>query len=272
MGLLKTVTASLVTYNSNVKSAPVTNVVDYRVYKMSSVEKAWYILQAAAFLFVIGCIFFGNVPLALMMSLGSFWYPRYKIIELVKRRQQELNLQFRDCLYSLASALNVGLALENAFKAAYKDLQVIYCDDNIHILRELMLINRRLEINEPIEFCLADLAERSGLEDIRSFVDTVIICKRCGGNLVEVTKSSSNIIRDKIDICNEIKVSLSRQKYEQKILNIMPVVFIGLMKFGGGGYMDPLYSSFKGYLLMTAALMILGSSYIISQKIFNFKV
>ncbi len=247
-------------------------VTDYRRYEMNYWEKGWYILLAAAFLFTIGIIFFSNILIALIISLGSLWYPRYKSLELTKKQQQELNLQFRDALYSVASALNVGLSLENAFRAAYKDLQIIYNDENTYILKELMLITRRLEINEPIEACLTELAVRSGLDDIYSFVDTVIICKHCGGNLVEVAKNSSNIIRDKIDICNEIEVSLARQKYEQKILNAMPIVFIGLMKFGGGGYMDPLYTSYKGYLLMAAALTILAVSYIISRKIFDFKV
>lgn len=245
---------------------------DYRRYEMNHREKLWYISQAAVFLFTIGIIFFSNIVLALIISFGSLWYPRFKSTELVKKQQQELNLQFRDALYSIASALNVGLSLENSFKAAYKDLQIIYNDENTYILQELTLIARRLEINEPIESCLTDLATRSGLENIHSFVDTVLICKRCGGNLVEVAKSSANIIRDKIDICNEIEVSLARQKYEQKILNIMPLIFIGLMKFTGGGYMDPLYNSYKGYVLMAAALMILVFSYIISRKIFDFKV
>lgn len=247
-------------------------IIDYRTYELNSQEKIKYVILASVFLFAVGIIFFSNFILGLVLASSSVYYPKYKVRELIKKRKQELNLQFRDALYSLSSALNAGVSLENSFRAALKDLRVIYHDEDTYILKELLLICRRLEINDSIESCLIDLAERSGLEDIHNFAETIVICKRCGGSLVEVIKNSSNIIREKIDICHEIELSITKQKFEHKLLNIMPVVFIGLMKFGGSGYMDPLYSSVKGYLIMAAALMIIAGAWVISQKILDIRV
>lgn len=247
-------------------------IIDYRTYQLTSREKIKYLVLASIFLFTVGIVFFSNFILGLLLASVALYYPKYKVRELIKKRKQELNLQFRDALYSLSTALNAGISLENSFRAALKDLNVIYHDEDTYILKELLLISRKLEINDSIESCLTDLAERSGLEDIHNFAETIVICKRCGGSLVEVIKNSSNIIREKIDICHEIEISLTKQKFEQKILNVMPVIFIGLMKFGGSGYMDPLYSSVKGYLIMSAALMIIAGSWVISQKILDIRV
>jgi tight adherence protein B len=52
----------------------------------------------------------------------------------------------------------------------------------------------------------------------------------------------------------------------------MPVVFVALIKFGGSGYMDSLYSSAGGYLLMSLALVIIAVSVVISRKIFEIRV
>lgn len=245
---------------------------DYNCYVMSKQEKAKYTVAAAIFLFTVGLIFFSNGLIAVVFSLGAFFYPRYKCIDLIKRRKIELNLQFKDALYSLASALGVGRSLESSFKVALKDLQVLYPDDETFIVSEFKLICRRLELNEPVESGLLDLARRSGLEDISNFVDIMVICKRTGGNMVEVVKNTSNIICEKIDLNQDIDLLLTKQKYEQKILNFMPVVFIGLIKFGGSGYMDVLYSSAQGYLIMAFALIILAASYFISKKILNIRV
>lgn len=223
-------------------------------------------------MFAVGIVFFSSFILGLVLASASVFYPKYKTRELIKKRKSELNLQFRDALYSLSTALNAGISLENSFRVALKDLRVIYHDEDTYILKELLLICRRLEINNSIELCLTDLAERSGLEDIHNFAETIVICKRCGGSLVEVIKNSSGIIREKIDICHEIELSLTKQKFEQKVLNIMPIIFIGLMKFGGSGYMDPLYSSVKGYLIMAAALIIIAGSWAVSQKILDIRV
>ncbi len=245
---------------------------DYNTYVMDRTEKTRYILLAAAGLFGAGYIFFNNLPAALVMSLGAFLYPRYAGRRLAEKRRAELNLQFKDALYSLSSALSAGSSLESSFQAALQDLRVLYPDGDASIVRELEYICRRMEINEPLEKALADFAERSGLEDIRHFADVVAICKRTGGNLVQVVKNTSNMISDRIEVAQEMELLLSRQNYERRILNAMPFVFIALIRFAGGGYMDALYTSPRGYLLMAAALGILALSWFISGKIMDIKV
>lgn len=246
--------------------------VNYNVYLMNYLETAKYISLASMVLFVLGLVFYSNIIIAVVMSFGGLIYPKYKSADLRKKRQIELGLQFKDALYSISSSLSVGKSLESAFAAALNDLQILYCDDTAYIIKELKHICQKLQLNLAIEDSLLDFANRSGLEDIKNFAAVVQICKRTGGNLVQVIKNTSNIISEKIEISQDIDLLLTKQKYEQKILNMMPVVFIGLLKFGGSGYMDSLYSSVRGYLLMTLALAIISISVVISRKIFEIRV
>ncbi|WP_418792173.1 type II secretion system F family protein [Phosphitispora sp. TUW77] len=245
---------------------------DYNIYLMERAEKTRYILLAAIALFGIGYIFFNNLPAALAMSLGSFLYPRYAARKLAEKRRDELNSQFKDALYSISSALSAGNSLESSFREALRDLRVLYPEPDACIVRELEYICRRMEINEPLEKALQDFAQRSGLEDISNFADVVGICKRTGGNLVHVVKNTSNMISDRIEVAQEIELLLTRQNYERKILNVMPFLFIALMRFAGGGYMDSLYTSPRGYLMMAAALGILALSYLVSGRIMDIKI
>jgi len=245
---------------------------DYSSYVWERREKARYILSAAITLFITGYIFFGNIPVGFLFSAGSVFYPRYKASDLIRKRKAELNLQFKDALYSLSSSLSAGKSLESAFRAALKDLQVLYPEPGTPIIRELEYVCRRMELNDPVELTLQDFARRSGLEDIRNFADVVSICKRTGGNMVQVVKNTSGIIGDRIEIAQDIELILARQKFEQKILNVMPVIFIGLIKFGGSGYMDSLYVSAGGYLLMAAALSVIFISHLIARQIVDIEV
>ena len=127
-------------------------------------------------------------------------------------------------------------------------------------------------MNEPVEKALADFGRRSHLEDIISFADVVSICKMSGGNLVSVIKNTSVMIGGKIEVEQEVEMILSGRKYEQKVLNLMPLAFIGLINLGGSGYTDPLYSSPAGYLLMALSLSILAVSYQMSRRIMDIKV
>lgn len=246
--------------------------IDYRVYVLNREEKLQTLLQGAFFLAGAGYIFFGSWVGAMVLALGTFWYPRIKQRQLQEKRQRELTAQFKDALYALASALGAGLALESAFQAALRDLRVLYPEEEVYILQEFEYLCRRIQLNEPVELVLADFAQRSGVEDVRNFAEVISICKRTGGNLVQVVKNTATIIGDKIEINQDINLLLTKQKFEQRILNVMPVVFIGLIKFGGSGYMDGLYSSPVGYALMGVALVILAASYAVSQKIMDIQV
>ena len=246
--------------------------VDYSVFVMSRQEKNKFIIIAAAALFLTGYIFFQSLIISGIFSMGSFLYPAYKGRELIEKRKRALLVQFKDALYSLSSSLGVGKSLESSFKYALNDLRVLYPDEDTYILKEFELICRKIEMNVPVEKALEDLSKRSGLEDINSFTEVIAICKRTGGNLVEVVKSTSKVISGKIEIEQEINILLSSKKYEQKILNIMPILFIGLINFGGSGYTDALYTSFTGYLIMGLALALLALSYLVSHKIMDIKV
>lgn len=246
--------------------------IDYDVYVMSKTKRLTYTAMAAVGLFAVGYIFFQNIIVGLVVALGAFWYPKLKVKDLIAKRKQELGLQFKDALYSLSSSLSSGKSLESSFRVALNDLKILYADENTYIIKEFEYICRMIEMNEPVEKALLGFAERSHMEDIKNFADVISICKRVGGNLVEVVKNSSNMIGDKIEIEQEIDVLLSKPKFEQKMLMVMPFLFIAMINLGGSGYTDPLYASPKGYLLMLVALGLIAFSYYISKKLMNIKV
>ncbi len=123
-----------------------------------------------------------------------------------------------------------------------------------------------------VEEAIKDLAKRSDLEDINNFSDVICICKRTGGNLIEAIKNASGIISDKIEMKQEIETLLSSRKFEQKILNIMPVVMILVLSVTAKDYISPIFTTIQGKVAMTACLMLLSGAYAISNKIMNIRL
>lgn len=247
---------------------------DYNVYLMNKKEKIKYMAIAAVVFFVVGYIFFRFWPLALLLAaLGGYFYPKIKTKELLAKRKMELNLQFKDALYSLSSSLGAGRSVEGAFKAALSDLKILYPDPQTDIIKEFGYIVRRVAMNEPVESALREFSARAGLEDIKNFADVFAICKRTGGNLVEVIKNTAQVINDKIEVQQEIHVLLSGKKFEQKALVVMPFLFIGMLSWGGdAAYIAPLYAQPVGYVVMGVALLMILCSALISRKIVDIKV
>ncbi len=246
--------------------------IDYGEYVMTQKEKTGYILLAALFIFVIGFIFYRNIFLALLLTPLAFYYPKLKKKELIQRRKDELNFQFKDLLYSLSSSISAGRAMEGAFADALKDLSIIYPDSESLILIECRYFVKNVEMNEGLEDILDDFENRAGLEDVTGFVDVLKSCRKAGGNIVEVIRTTTSVIQDKIEIKNEIQTMIAAKKFEQRIMSLTPVMMILILSLAAGDYMAPIFNTLQGRLAMTLAMVVLGVTYLLSEKIMEIKL
>lgn len=245
---------------------------NYDYYVMSSAEKSFYTVVGIAIFALIGFTFYRNVIIAAIVGALGIFFPDYMYKLLLQKRKKNLNMQFKDLLYSISSSLSAGKSIERAFIEAPADLKMIYPDENADIIRELGYIINGLSLNETIEDLLYDLAVRSGDEDIESFADVFVSCKRTGGNLIDIVRITSNIISDKIEIKREIATSLSEKKYEQKGMCALMLLLILGLTYMSGDYMDAMFTTGKGRIAMTVALAIFVASYLIGEKITNIEV
>jgi len=240
---------------------------DYNEYYMSINEKFMYILLAMTVVSIIAYIFYHNIAISVLLSPIGFIYPKIKCREIIEKRKYELNLQFKEMLYSLSSSLNAGKSVEMSFREVLQDLSVTYIDPDTDILSEVTIITRKLEMNETIESALTDFAERSHLEDITNFADVFKTCKRTGGNIIEIIRNTSNIINDKIGIKEEINIILSERKLEQRVLNLLPIFMMVLLTFTVPEYISPVFTELTGIIAMTVSIAFLATAYMISRKI-----
>jgi tight adherence protein B len=210
--------------------------------------------------------------LSAIASVLSLLYPKIRKKSIIDKRKKQLNLQFRDMLYSLVSSVSAGKPVERAFYSIKKDLAVQYPDPGEMINIEMTNIIKRLDMNESIEVILEDLAERSHSEDIKNFSDVFQTSKRAGGNLTEVIRNTYNIINDKLDICQEIEVILAEKKLERRVLSILPAGLVLILSSTAGDYMRPVFESMIGRIVMTISLLIMLAANYVSARIINIKV
>ncbi|GAB2535975.1 type II secretion system F family protein [Gracilibacillus alcaliphilus] len=247
--------------------------IDYAVYEMTFKEKVKYSLIAGAVIFGISYLFYDNMILSLVAACFGVFYPRFKKKDLRNKRKDELSLQFKEAISSLASSLAAGQSIENAFRDVLRDLKLLYPDDDTYIIKEFQLINRRIENGEIVERAIADFANRSDIDDIQNFSDVFITCKRTGGDLVEIIKRTADIITDKIEIQQDIKVLVSQKKFESKIMAIAPLGITLFLKMSSPDFVAPLYEfGTPGPVIMTVVLICVGCSLLISQKIMDIQV
>jgi tight adherence protein B len=248
-----------------------TDKIFYNTYGMKLQERGLAILWAAVVLMGIGFIFYRSFLLAACLTPFSLFYPAIKTRKIIQRRKQELKLQFKDALQSVAASLHSGKSLESAIERAVLDLRIQYEEED-YIMKEFRSIIRRLEANETIEASFREFAVRSDLEEIQSFAEVLEVCKRTGGNLILAIKSSTEVISDKIEVLNEIESILAQKKLEQKILTVLPVGIVLMLSFQAEEFMRPVFTQGIGRMVMTISILMFAVAYFIAAKITDIEV
>ena len=246
--------------------------VDYDFYSLTKIERLMSIMAAATAILGTAYIFYRSIPISLLLTPLALLYPRVRTREIIRERKAELNLQFREALYSIASSLSAGKSIELALRDAGKELQIQYPDPDTFILVELQQIIGRIEMNDTVEEAILDFALRSHLEDIVNFADVFSICKRTGGNLVQVVKNTAEIISEKMDVRQEIDVLLTEKRLEYKVLNLMPVFIVLMLSTGAEEFMSPVFTEPIGRIAVTFSLLLFAGAYFVSKRIMDIEV
>jgi tight adherence protein B len=260
------------TEERSVQSPRTSTLVDYSQYELTVHEKLFTLSTAAIAIFIIGYIFYKNVVIACLLSISSLYFLRVRRRQLLQRRKNELNDQFKQALFSLSSSLSAGRSFENSIAETIQDLQLLYANPQTYIVVEFNAIVQKLRNGENVENALKQFSERADMEDIRNFSEVLSICKRSGGNLVEVIRRTAAMIGEKIEIQQDIALLVAQKRFESRILSFAPLVIVASLSFSSPDYMLPLYQGYVGKIIMTLALLLLFVCFMLTNKIMNIQV
>lgn len=244
---------------------------DYSVYRYEWREWLLYTGIGAGVMSVIGWVFYRNGFIVFLAFCLGLLYPGIIKKALAEKRRNVLRVQFKDLLYYLGSSLSAGKSVEQAFVQVVTILKGLYPGKKSDIVRETELILRRLQINENIEGILKDFAIRSGIEEIHHFADVFSVCKRTGGNLVEVIRTTAAMISERIEIKQEIETGLAAKKQEQRLLSLSPIAMVIFISAMSGEFLEPLFTTTAGRVVMTVSLCLSGFGLFLSNRIMNIR-
>jgi len=260
-------------------------VLNYKVYKMSGIENLLYRILSVLAGGAVGLIFYGglfksvegNATIATYISntviFAGVGLITMKIFiplrqeSLRQKRLSKLKTQFRDFLIAVAASLSSGMTVNNAFINVQRDLEIQYSDDAL-IVVEVNEIIDGIKNNIPVEDMLSDFGKRSGIDDISNFAIVFATCFRTGGNLKEVVRRTADIIGEKMVIAEEIKTKLTSNKMQMQVMNIIPIFLVLMMRVMSSEFAKG-FASLIGVVAVSIGVTLFVVSYKLGQKIMN---
>jgi tight adherence protein B len=230
-----------------------------------SVRKFWIIsalLGVGAFLAVLAT---GNgiVP-ALGVGFTAFLgLPRWSLRFLKKRRESRFLSAFPDAVDVIVRGIKAGLPLLDS-------IRIVSNDTPEPVKSEFRAIIETQTIGMPLGEACARLYERMPLSEANFFGIVISIQQKSGGNLSEALGNLSRVLRDRKRMQAKIKAMSMEAKASAIIIAALPVSVMGLVYITSPNYIELLWTTPMGRMMMAASVVWMGMGVLVMRKMINF--
>ena len=169
--------------------------------------------------------------------VAGFFLPRYFLSRVTKNRQRELRWGLADALDLMVVSVEAGLGLNAAMMKVATELRDVHAP----IAIEFELANLEIRVGRERDEALRNLAERTGVDDLRSLVAMLIQTDKFGTSIAKGLRVFSDSLRTK----RRQRAEQEAQKAAVKLLFplacfLFPTLFIAILGPAALNLMDVL--------------------------------
>jgi tight adherence protein C len=167
----------------------------------------------------------------------GFFLPRYGLNRAIRTRQRQLRWGLADALDLMVISVEAGLGLNAAMLKVSSELKDVHPD----IATEFELANLEIRVGRERDEALRNLAERTGVDDLRSLVAMLIQTDKFGTSIAKALRVFSDSLRTK----RRQRAEQEAQKAAVKLLLplacfLFPTLFIAILGPAALNLMDVL--------------------------------
>lgn len=206
-----------------------------------------------------GSIFFA--PLALIVPIVV-----HSAIQRSLERQRRLfSDQLPDNLQVLSSALRAGHSLVGALSVVVDD-----CAEPSRTEFQRVVADEQLGV--PLDEALGVVARRMDSIDVGQVALVSALQRETGGNTAEVLDRVAENVRGRFELRRLVKTLTAQGRMSRWIVSFLPVGLLVLITLINPEYMEPLYTSTLGRVLLALAGVMVVAGSLVIRKIVNIKV
>jgi len=145
---------------------------------------------------------------------------------LVRQRQEKIRRSEPDALDLMVVCVEAGVSLDAAILRVAREIRLAHTD----LAHELSVVNRKTNAGIPRDAALRSLWQRTGVEELRTLVSSMIQSEKWGTSIATVLRVSAETLRRKRRQTAEKKAKQAPLKMTfPLVLFILPALFIVIM-------------------------------------------
>lgn len=204
------------------------------------------------------------IGLLCAVVIVPFWLKRYRKSEQLKYKTR-MSMEFKEFMMLISASLQAGYSVERAFKSSEEEMKNLYTEESF-MLPYIHKLNNAVSMNIPLEKAFLDMANAIELEDALSLADILSFAKRSGGDYGKNIRNTALKIEEKLNVQQEIDTLTTEKQLEMKVMSCMPIGILAYISLTSGDFIEPLYTTSVGVIVMTICLVAYGGLIVLGEK------
>jgi tight adherence protein B len=231
---------------------------------LRTVEFAWLLVGCSFVLAVLAALTGSSTLVILAMFLLGAFVPYFVVWFKAKRRMRAFEDQLPDLLITMAASLKAG----HSFK---QGIQSVVDEGQEPAAKELRRVLTDTQLGRPMEEALQETADRIGSKNFSFVITAVNIQRQVGGSLAGLFDMVADTVRDRQQFARKIRSLTAMGRASAYVLLGLPFFIALAITVLNPTYMDPLYNSHAGHVLIALGLTMMAFGSLILKKIVSFK-
>jgi tight adherence protein B len=202
----------------------------------------------------------GSVVAILLVAMIAWYLPTRRANKRIKQMQEQLP----DALALMAASVEGGQTFQRSIDMYRRDARA-------PLSQELDRVMAEVAVGSDLVVALENMAERSGVEDLKWAVEAVRIQQSTGGRLAPILHTLAAFMRTRQEVRREVQTLSAEGRMSGYVLFAIPLFLVFALEMKDPSYLDPmLHGAGLIVLIGTAGLMALG--FWIVRRMVNIKV
>lgn len=206
----------------------------------------------------------------LLIVIALFIFIRFiRVTSFYRKDKSAFHLDaFIDFLNHVNANLGFGMGFDSAIVALSKSLT----EDDSHSSRAIHSLSHAICLGAQEDTFFNQMVTFFPIPEAHLFARMIKLSKMTGASTTIITCSVIDKLYMKYKVNTEIGMILYQKKLEQSILCLAPMLIILFIRSSSPGYMDILYTTALGRLVMTSAFALILIMKAVSEKLVRFEV
>jgi len=201
-----------------------------------------------------------SATMTVVATVAGLLLPTCVVLNQRRQRIHKLRMMLPEAFEMMSRAIRAGQTIQGAFQVVARDFEGLLAE-------EFAYCHEQQNLGLPPEVALRDLAQRTGVAEIRMLVVALLVLQQSGGNPVQILENLSAVVRKRIKLAGKVRALTAEGRMQALVLLLLPPLLMGAVAWLNPEYAQALFDRPQILWAMLASELV-GALWI--RRIINF--